>query len=66
MTKPKDEWMLGKRVELIRCDDEFTELTPGSTGTIDFVDDLGTVFVKWDSGSTLGLVPGVDLYRVTS
>jgi hypothetical protein len=32
-------------------------------GTVDFVDDTGTIHVDWDNGSTLGLVPGEDQYR---
>jgi hypothetical protein len=27
------------------------------------VDDLGTVHVRWDNGSTLGLVPGEDRWE---
>lgn len=45
----------GDRVELIHCNDPYTRLTPGERGTVAFVDDLGTVHVKWDSGSSLGL-----------
>jgi hypothetical protein len=33
-------------------------LTPGSLGTIRFVDDLGTVHVDWDNGMRLGCVVG--------
>ena len=39
------------------------ELKPGDRGTVDFVDDMGTIHVTWDNGSTLGMVPGEDQYR---
>lgn len=53
----------GRRVRLIRCEDEFTNLKPGDEGTITFVDSVGTVHVKWDNGSRLGMVPGVDTWE---
>lgn len=46
----------GNRVELEHCADPYTKLKPGERGTVSFVDDFGTVHVKWDSGSTLGMV----------
>ncbi len=51
----KNNGLEGKRIRLIRCNDTYTKLQPGSEGTVEFVDDTGTVFVKWDSGSSLGL-----------
>ena len=63
--KPSDKEMyVGKRVELIYSNDEYTKLVPGDKGTIDMVDDAGTLFVTWDSGSLLGLIPGIDKYTV--
>ena len=53
----------GKRIELISISDPYTNLKPGDRGTVDFVDDTGTIHVIWDNGSTLGLVPGEDQYR---
>jgi hypothetical protein len=53
----------GKRIELISTSDPYTELKPGDRGIIDFVDDMGTIHVTWDNGSTLGMVPGKDQYR---
>ena len=53
----------GKRIELIYTSDPYTNLKPGHRGTVDFVDDMGTIHVNWDNGSTLGLVPGEDQYR---
>lgn len=51
---------VGCRVELVRLDDPYSKLTPGERGTVVTVDDTGTVFVKWNSGSTLGVIYGVD------
>ena len=56
--------LIGKRVRLDFTSDPYTDLKPGAEGTVDFVDDTGTVFVKWDSGSSLGLVPGEDRFTV--
>lgn len=46
----------GRRVRLVRTNDIHTRLVPGTEGTVAFVDDLGTVHVKWDDGSSLGMV----------
>ena len=47
---------VGARVRLIRCDDPYTHLRPGTKGTVGSVDDMGTVHVYWDNGSSLGMV----------
>lgn len=54
---------VGCRVVLIQMDDPYSKLTPGSRGTVTSVDDTGTIFVRWDCGSGLGVVYGVDLVR---
>lgn len=48
--------LVGKRIQLDHLDDPFTELVAGDKGTVQLVDDFGTIHVKWDSGSSLGLV----------
>lgn len=57
----------GQRVVLIHTDDEATLLTPGTRGTVQFVDDIGTVHVKWDDGSRLGMAQtfGDEFRRLT-
>jgi hypothetical protein len=45
----------GKRIQLVKCTDEYTSLPQGTKGTVSLVDDVGTVHVKWDNGSYLGL-----------
>jgi hypothetical protein len=52
----KDDPMIGRRVRLVRCDDPHTRLRPGAEGVVSFVDAFGTLHVKWDDGSRLGLV----------
>ena len=53
----------GCRVELVGMDDPYSKLQPGDQGTVDFVDDTGTIFCNWDCGSTLGVVFGIDLIK---
>lgn len=50
----------GSRVKLIHTDDEFTELRSGDVGNVVLVDDYGTVFIDWDTGSRLGMIVGID------
>ena len=53
-----------KRVRLIYTTDVYTRLQPGDEGTVLRVDDAGTVSIKWDDGTLLGLIPGVDRWEV--
>lgn len=53
----------GRRVRLLHTSDQFTELRPGDLGTVEWADDIGTVHVRWDGGSGLGMVPGEDRWE---
>jgi hypothetical protein len=54
----------GTRIRLDNTRDEYTNLKPGDLGTVVHEDDIGTVHVKWDNGSTLGMIPGQDSWTV--
>ncbi len=56
----KKEYPEGTRVELISMNDKYRKLDKGERGTVITVDDIGTIHVAWDSGSTLGIVYGED------
>ena len=56
----KEYYTAGTRVMLIRMSDPYTDLRQGDRGTVTMVDDIGTVHVNWDRGSTLGVVFGED------
>ena len=52
----------GTRVELVKMDD--VQAPPiGTQGTVQLVDDIGTIMVDWDNGSKLGVVLGEDTCR---
>ena len=51
-----DRVLEGRRVRLVRCNDPYTRKLPGVEGVITFVDSMGTVHVRWDDGTMLGLV----------
>ena len=53
----------GTRVELVRMEDLYTTLKASDQGTVQHVDDVGTIFVEWDNGSGLGIVFGVDVVK---
>ena len=59
----KEYYTAGTRVMLIRMSDPYTDLRQGDRGTVTMVDDIGTVHVNWDRGSTLGVVFGEDECR---
>ena len=60
----RKEYQPGARVELVHMDDPYnTKLFPGSRGTVKCVDDMGTIHVRWDCGSSLGVVYGEDACR---
>lgn len=61
----KVRYPAGTRVELIRMDDPYNKkLVPGCKGTVQCVDDMGTIHVSWDVGSSLGVVYGEDSCRI--
>jgi hypothetical protein len=61
----------GKRVELVKCNDPYTELKSGDKGTIQFMlvqSDShiceNQLCVNWDNGSNLMLLQGKDSWRI--
>ena len=61
--KEKYKSYLGKTVELISMDD--IQAPPqGTRGKVVYVDDAGQIHVKWENGSSLALIPGVDKFKV--
>lgn len=59
----KKKYQEGARVELIQMDDP--QAPPiGTKGTVIAVDDIGSILVNWDNGSTLSIAYGADRCRL--
>ena len=53
----------GTRIRLLKMDD--IQAPPaGTEGTVAFIDDAGTIHMRWDTGSSLGLISGEDEFEV--
>jgi hypothetical protein len=59
----KEKYPEGTKIRLI-CMDDFQAVPSGTVGTVRKVDDMGTIHVLWDNGSTLGVIEGVDSFKV--
>jgi len=54
---------LGMRIRMEEMGpDEENPVDEGLEGTIDKIDDIGTLHVKWDDGRYIGVIPNVDKY----
>lgn len=59
----RERFRPGTRVELLRMDD--AQAPPiGGLGSVIGVDDMGSIMVRWDSGSSLSVVYGEDVCRI--
>ena len=59
----KEKFARGTRVVLVKMNDDYSSLKAGDKGTVMMVDDIGTIHVDWDNGSSLGVVFGEDICR---
>ena len=59
----KAKYPPGTRIKLLSMNDPFAPVPAGALGTVEHVDDAGTIHMKWDNGRTLALVPQEDSFR---
>ena len=59
----KEMYPPGTRVVLNRMEDPWSPVPAGTKGTVQVVDSIGQIHMKWDNGRSLALVPGVDSFR---
>ena len=60
----REKYTEGTRVRLVRMLDTYREMPEGLEGTVQFVDDAGSVHVSWDNGSSLAVLYGIDRIEV--
>ena len=59
----KQTYPPGTRIQLDHMEDPWAPVPPGTRGTVQYVDDIGQIGMKWDNGGSLALVPGEDSFR---
>ena len=62
LQKLKAKYPVGTRIKLVKMDD-IQSPPPGTLGTVIGVDDIGSLLVRWDNGSSLNLLLEIDYFR---
>ena len=61
----RKEFPVGARVELLKMND--VQAPPmGTLGSVTGIDDIGTIHVHWDNGSSLGVAYGEDKCKLVN
>ena len=60
--KLKQEYPPETRIVLNHMDDKWA-VSPGTRGTVEYIDDGGHIHMRWDNGRSLSLVPEADDFR---
>ena len=60
----KNTYPVGTRIRLLHMDDPYSPVPDGTTGTVTFVDDMGTLHMKWDNGRSLGICLDEDSFEI--
>ena len=60
----KSRYPEGTRIKLLHMGNDPNPVHDNSKGTVSFVDDIGTVFVDFDNGRSIGLIYGEDNFCI--
>ena len=59
----KELYPEGTRILLLHMGDDPRPVEDNTRGTVEFVDDFGTIRCSFDNGRQLGIIPGEDSFR---
>ena len=60
----RKNYPVGTKIQLISMRDEKYPVLPGTVGEVTHIDDMGTIHMKWENGSSLAIIPEVDSFKV--
>lgn len=59
----KKKYPVGTKIRLIHMDDTQAP-PPGTIGTVSHVDDIGSIHMRWETGSGLALIADQDQFEI--
>lgn len=59
----KKKYKKGTKIKLIKMYD-IQAVPPNTIGIVDHVDDIGTLHINWENGSSLGLIEDKDEFEI--
>lgn len=60
----RKQYPVGTKVRMLHMTDPFEPIASGTVGTVAYVDDAGSVHMKWQNGRTLAFIPGEDTVEI--
>lgn len=60
----REKYPAGTRIKLTEDMDDMQPVKKGELGTVTGVDDVGTIHMRWDTGSGLGIIEGCDHFVI--
>lgn len=63
LARLRSQYPPGTRLQLLQMNDPYCPVPSGTRGTVQCVDDLGQLQMRWDNGRGLALIPGEDDFR---
>ena len=60
----RKQYPIGTKLQMITMRNEKYPIPPGTVGEVTHIDDLGSIHMKWQNGSSLALIPEVDSFKV--
>lgn len=60
----RNKYKVGTKIKLIRMYDLIGAVPPNTTGIISCIDDIGTIHIEWENGSSLGLNFEIDEFII--
>lgn len=59
----RKQYPVGTKIQLISMRNEKYPILPGTIGEVTHIDDMGSIHMKWQNGSSLALIPEVDSFK---
>ncbi len=62
----REQYPAGTFIRLKHMEDPYAPVPPGTVGEVALIDDDGNIHMKWQNGSSLALIEGVDDFEIIS